>query len=137
MQALTGIPSGAIIPSPSRGGIGSAVYGEQFNKEAQMQMTVGKKIILGFGSLIALLAIIGITTTIMVTKTGTITEQTLNIRYPTLHKSTMVMKDLEQSLAALRGYMLMGGELYKQQRSEAISMMRKDNKELERINTNG
>jgi len=98
-----------------------------------MQMTVGKKIILGFGSLIALLAIIGITTTIMVTKTGTITEQTLNIRYPTLHKSTMVMKDLEQSLAALRGYMLMGGELYKQQRAEAISKMRKDIKELETL----
>jgi len=98
-----------------------------------MQMTVGKKIMLGFGSLIALLAIIGITTTVMVTKTGTITEQTLNVRYPTVYKSTEVLKDLEQSLAALRGYMLMGGDLYKQQRAEAISKMGKDLKELETL----
>ena len=35
-----------------------------------MQMTVGKKIMLGFGSLIALLAIIGIVITVMVTQTG-------------------------------------------------------------------
>jgi len=98
-----------------------------------MKMTVGKKIILGFGSLIALLAIIGVTTAIMVTKTGNITEQTLNVRYPTVYKSTEVLTDLEKSLAALRGYMLMGGDLYKQQRSEAISSMGKNLKELEKI----
>ena len=98
-----------------------------------MQMTVGKKIMLGFGSLIALLAIIGIVITVMVTKTGTITEQTLNVRYPTVYTSTKVLNHLEQSLAALRGYMLMGGELYKQQRAEAISGMGKDLKELETL----
>lgn len=98
-----------------------------------MQMTVGKKIILGFGSLIALLAIVAITTTVMVSGTATITEQTLNVRYPTVYTSTEVLKDLEQSLAALRGYMLMGGDLYKQQRADAISKMGKDIKELETL----
>lgn len=95
-----------------------------------MQMTVGKKLILGFGSLITLLAIIGIVITVMVTKTANITEQTLNVRYPTVYSSTEVLKSLEGSLAALRGYMLTGNELFKEQRGEAIKELDQHLKEL-------
>ncbi len=98
-----------------------------------MQMTVGKKLLLGFGSLITLFAIIGVVITVMVTKTAGITEQTLNVRYPTVYTSTEVLKNLEMSLAALRGYMLMGADLYKEHRAEAIEGMGDDLKELERL----
>lgn len=96
-----------------------------------MQMTVGKKLILGFGSLILLLAIIGIVITVMVTKTSTITEQVLNVRYPTVYNSTETLKDLEGSLAALRGYMLTGNNLFKEQRAEAVKGFHDNIKELE------
>ena len=96
-----------------------------------MQMTVGKKLILGFGSLIALFAIIGIVITVMVTKTANITEQTLNVRYPTVYTSTSILKNLEGSLAALRGYMLTGNTLFKEHRSEAIKGMGEHLKELD------
>ncbi|MBI5756146.1 MAG: hypothetical protein HZA12_04400 [Nitrospirae bacterium] len=98
-----------------------------------MQMTVGKKLVLGFGSLIILFAIIGIVITVMVTKTSTITEQTLNVRYPTVYTSTNVLKYLEMSLASLRGYMLMGAPLYKEQRADAIQNMGQQLKELEKL----
>lgn len=98
-----------------------------------MQMTVGKKLLLGFGSLIILFAIIGIVITVMVTKTSGITTQTLNVRYPTVYTSTEVLKQLEMSLAALRGYMLMGTDLYKEHRAEGIKGMGEALKELERL----
>lgn len=98
-----------------------------------MQMTVGKKLLLGFGSLIALLAIIGIVVTVMVTKTSTITENAVNVRYPTLLASTEVLKDLEGSLAALRGYLIMGSDIYKEHRAEAIKNLNGGLKELQNL----
>lgn len=98
-----------------------------------MKMTVGKKLLLGFGSLIVLFAIIGIVITVMVTKTANITEQTINVRYPTVYTSTNVLKYLEMSLAGLRGYMLMGIDIYKEHRAEAIKDMGAELKELERL----
>jgi methyl-accepting chemotaxis protein len=88
---------------------------------------------LGFGSLIALLAIIGIVITVMVTKTGTITEQTLNVRYPTVYSSNNALKHLEASLARVRSYMMTGEAKYKEQRAESIKAMSEQLNELEKL----
>jgi len=106
---------------------------EKQKEGRKMQMTVGKKLLLGFGTLIAIFAIIGVVITVMVTKTAKITERTLNVRYPTVYTSTEVLKHLEMSLAALRGYMLIGGDIYKSQRAEAIKEMGEHLKELDTL----
>lgn len=96
-------------------------------------MTVGKKLLLGFGSLIVLLAIIGITVTMMVTKTADITEQTLNVRYPTMYISTEVLKHLEVSLASVRHYMLTGDKKADDKRIEANKELTEHLKELQTL----
>lgn len=98
-----------------------------------MQMTVGKKLLLGFGSLITLLAIIGIVITVMVTKTATITEHALTLRYPTVYASNNALKHLEVSLARVRSYMLTGEAKYKEQRAESVKDMGEQLKELEKL----
>lgn len=101
-----------------------------------MQMTVGKKLILGFGSLVLLIAIIGIITTLMVSKTGKITEQTLDVRYPTVYNSTEVLGNLEASLAGLRGYMLTGNPQFKEDRGNAVKDITDHLKKLDTLSQN-
>lgn len=99
----------------------------------EMNMTVGKKIIMGFGALIVLFAIIGIVITVMVTKTATITEQTLSVRYPTIVNSTNVLVHLEKSLAHIRHYMLTGNKAANEKRAEANNDMLNSLKDLEKL----
>lgn len=104
-----------------------------YKEVSKMQMTVGKKLLLGFGSLITLLAIVGIVITVMVTKTATITEQTLNVRYPAVYTSNNTLKYLEASLSRVRSYMMTGEGKYKEQRAESVKDMGEQLKGLEKL----
>lgn len=98
-----------------------------------MKMTVGQKILSGFGCMVLLLAIIGISTTVMVAKTGNITEHTLSIRFPTVYNSTRLLGNLEASLAGVRGYMLTGNPQFKEDRADAIKDISEQLKTLDTL----
>ncbi|MBI5193563.1 MAG: chemotaxis protein [Nitrospirae bacterium] len=77
------------------------------------------------------MAIIGTITTVTVSKTRKSTEKTLDLRYPSIYNSTVLMGNLEASLAGLRGYILTGNTQFKEDRANAVKEMTDRIKKIE------
>ncbi len=84
-------------------------------------LKVGMKIGMGF-ALMALVLFITIVITMFQTgKTAKLTDQVVDLRVPTAQSSLMMMNGMNHSLAALRGWMLLGKDKFKVERAVAWS----------------
>ncbi len=84
-------------------------------------LKVGVKIGLGF-FLVGLILCVSISLTMIQTgKTAGITNKVVDLRVPTAQASLMMVNGMNHSLAALRGWMILGKEKFKTQRAAAWS----------------
>lgn len=75
----------------------------------------------GFGLVGAILALSVIATLYQVNRVATITSRTIDLRTPTAFANLQMMNGLNHSLAALRGWIILGTEKFKQDRQLAWS----------------
>ncbi len=80
--------------------------------------TIGQKIGLGFTFIAAILGLaIGITV-FQINKSNNITDRINNLRKPTATASLQMLNGINQSLAALRGWMILGKESFRKERED-------------------
>jgi len=73
-----------------------------------IKLTVKNKLTFGFGAVIFLMVIISINTHFGIEKTSIIEERLLHLRFPTVLAGAQLENGINQSLAGLRGYMILG-----------------------------
>ena len=84
-------------------------------------LKIGKKIALGFALVTLVLIGVVFITLKQVEKTNIISTQVMNLRIPTARASLMMLNGINHSLAALRGWMLLGKDKFKVERAKAWS----------------
>ena len=82
-------------------------------------MTIGKKVGLGFGIISLILMGIVLLTIQQVRTMEVITKRVVDLRTPTAHASLMMLNGVNHSLASLRGWILLGSPKFKEERSIA------------------
>ncbi len=88
------------------------------------KMNVGKKIIIGFMLVTMLIVILAVITIRGISSTKTINHRVIALRQPTVLASTEMVNNINYSLAALRGYLILGKDKFKQQRADAWKEIR-------------
>ncbi|MEE8423229.1 MAG: hypothetical protein V3S49_01675, partial [Thermodesulfobacteriota bacterium] len=84
-------------------------------------MKLGAKLGLGF-SLVALCLVVAVATTIwQVKRTTKVTDRLIELRAPTAQASLMMQNGMNHSLAALRGWIILGKDKFKQEGADAWS----------------
>ncbi len=73
----------------------------------------------GFGLMGLILICVVLTTIWQVNKVTTINNQVMNLRAPTVKSSMSMLNGINHSLAALRGWMILGNEKFKHERIES------------------
>ncbi len=73
-----------------------------------MNFTIGKKIGLGFGIVIALMAVSAGVGYWKLNQMMAVEDRVIELRYPTVRSADQMMNGMNHSLAALRGYMILG-----------------------------
>ena len=84
-------------------------------------MKIATKISLGFGLIIVLLVSLVTVTIVEVKKTNEINNKVLNLRVPTAISSLEMINGMNHSLAALRGWIILGKDKFKNERDIAWS----------------
>ena len=82
-------------------------------------MTVGKKVGLGFGVITLILLGVVLLTIQQVRTMETITKRVVDLRTPTAHAGLMMLNGINHSLASLRGWILLGDPKFMVERSIA------------------
>ena len=83
--------------------------------------TLTRKLGSGFGIILILLVTMVVYTTIKVNSVGTISERVSGLRLPTLQASQTMLNGVNRSLAGLRGYLLLGKDVFKVERAKSWS----------------
>ena len=84
-------------------------------------MTIGVKMSLGFGFITLILTAAVLTTIWQVKKTNAITNKVIDLRAPTAQASLSTLNGINHSLAALRGWIILGKDNFKDERAKAWS----------------
>jgi methyl-accepting chemotaxis protein len=89
-----------------------------------MKLTIGKKLGLGFGVLIALIVVSSTVTYFKVNELRETESRVVDLRYPTVLAGREMTNGINHSLAGLRGYMILGAdpgkaEVFKKDRANA------------------
>ncbi|MFQ5965122.1 MAG: methyl-accepting chemotaxis protein [Candidatus Scalinduaceae bacterium] len=84
-------------------------------------MKLGTKIVCGFGVMTIVLLAAVLTTVWQVGKTNTVINRVIDLRAPTAQTSISLLNGVNYSLAALRGWIILGNDKFKDQRAEAWS----------------
>ncbi|MBI2560307.1 MAG: MCP four helix bundle domain-containing protein, partial [Planctomycetes bacterium] len=84
-------------------------------------MKVGTKLFLGFGAITVILLVAVVTSLWQVSGTSKATTRLIELRAPTALTSLTMLNGLNHSLAALRGWIILGKDKFKDERSEAWS----------------
>ena len=82
-------------------------------------MTIGKKVGLGFGVIVLILMGVVLLTIQQVRNMEIVTKRVVELRTPTAHASLMMLNGMNHSLASLRGWILLGDSKFKKERSIA------------------
>ena len=82
-------------------------------------MTIGKKVGLGFGVITLILMGVVLLTIQQVRTMEVITKRVVELRTPTAHASLMMLNGINHSLASLRGWILLGDPKFQTERSIA------------------
>lgn len=75
-----------------------------------MQLSIGKKLLLGFGGVIVAIVLSAIFTETQMAQMRSNQHEVLEVRYPMLLAGNRLSNGMDKSLAAVRGYMILGGE---------------------------
>lgn len=81
--------------------------------------TLTRKLGSGFGVILFLLVTMVVYTTFKVNNIGTISERVSGLRLPTLQASQTMLNGVNRSLAGLRGYLLLGKDVFKAERARS------------------
>jgi methyl-accepting chemotaxis protein len=92
-----------------------------FDKRRVQNMSVAKKIGWGFASVGVVLASAVLITVWQVGRTTALTDRVNDLRTPTAQASLSVLNGVNYSLAALRGWIILGNDKFKDQREDAWS----------------
>jgi len=82
-------------------------------------MKLGTKIACGFGIITFVLIAAVLTSIWQVQKTNTVTSRVIDLRVPTAQTSLTMKNGVNHSLAALRGWIILGNDKFKDQRAKA------------------
>ena len=82
-------------------------------------MTIGKKVGLGFGLITLILMGVVLLTIKQVRTMEIITKRVVELRTPTAHASLMMLNGINHSLASLRGWIILGDPKFQMERSIA------------------
>ena len=82
-------------------------------------MTIGKKVGLGYGVITLILMGVVLLTIQQVRTMEIVTKRVVELRTPTAHASLMMLNGINHSLASLRGWILLGGPKFMTERSIA------------------
>jgi len=82
-------------------------------------MTIGKKVGLGFGVIVFILMGVILLVIQQVKTMEIVTKRVVELRTPTAHASLMMLNGINHSLASLRGWILLGDPKFKKERSIA------------------
>ena len=82
-------------------------------------MTIGKKVGLGFGLITLILMGVVLLTIKQVRTMEIITKRVVELRTPTAHASLMMLNGINHSLASLRGWIILGAPKFQMERSIA------------------
>ena len=82
-------------------------------------MTIGKKIGLGYGVITFILMGVVLATIQQVKTMETITKRVIELRTPTAHASLMMLNGINHSLASLRGWIILGDPKFQTERAFA------------------
>ncbi len=85
------------------------------------KMTIGTKMRCGFGIITFVLIAAVLTTIWQVGKTNKVTNTVIDLRAPTAHASLSMLNGMNHSLAALRGWIILGKDKFKDERAMAWS----------------
>ena len=85
----------------------------------KVNWTIGKKLGFGFGAMIAIICVATGVTYYKVNTVTAVQTRVMDGRQPTVQASLGVLNGVNNSLAALRGYMILGGDKMKQGRAAA------------------
>lgn len=97
---------------------------------------VGKKIMSGFAALtIVIVATLGLAI-FSITENQKVTTRAFDLRVPTVLNTSKMMNGINYSLAALRGYMILGKDGLKAQRSDAWRQLRENEAKLKDYSKN-
>ena len=92
-----------------------------------MILTIGKKLSLAFGAILLLMAISSLITYSLILDNEKIQQQVVNLRMKTVLLGKDVTNGINESLAALRGYIILGKEPEKAQQLSASRQVAWDN----------
>ncbi|MCP4253780.1 MAG: response regulator [Candidatus Scalindua sp.] len=84
-------------------------------------MKLGARILCGFGIITFILAAAVMTSIWQVTKTNKVTKHLIELRAPTAQTSLSMQNGVNRSLAALRGWIILGEDQFKTERANAWS----------------
>jgi methyl-accepting chemotaxis protein len=98
-----------------------------------LQFNIRGRLILGFGVLCVLLAVVVGTTIAKVSSVSVTTDRTVSLRVPTAMTAGDVVAGLYASLASLRGWLITGNEAFKSERADVWKDLRRNVSELDRL----
>ncbi len=75
-----------------------------------MRLTIGKKLGLSFGVILLLMVGSAVVTYLKVQEMGNIQDRVVDLRFPTVRTGDSLLNGINRSLAALRGYMILGSD---------------------------
>jgi len=84
-------------------------------------MSIGVKMSVGFGIITLVLVAAVMTTVWQVGKSNTVTSRVIELRAPTAQTSLSMQNGVNHSLAALRGWIILGKDKFKDERAKAWS----------------
>ncbi len=87
--------------------------------EIMKNVNVAKKMVIGFGMMIAVIAIIVGVTLYQLSGMRDLNHRIINLRVPTAQNSERVLLGIHHALAALRGYMILGKDKFEKERLDA------------------
>lgn len=100
------------------------------------KMSIGAKMRCGFGLLAVLLVTAVLITTWKVSKSNTVVDRLVDLRTPTSHASLAMQNGVNHSLAALRGWIILGKDQFKEDRADAWSELDKSLADMKNYATN-
>lgn len=83
-----------------------------------MKLSVKNKLFVGFGSVLAIMALVSLSTFFGLQKIEKTEKRLLNLRLPTVIEGVELEKGINRTLAGLRGYMILGADPQKQSSSK-------------------
>ena len=99
-------------------------------------LNIGIKILAGFMLMIAIIIILSVSSSMKILSTEEINGRVIHLRQPTVLASTETVNGINHSLAALRGWMILGRDQFKAERRKAWEEIDESFAKLEKFSKN-